>query len=229
MSVMARRLIASVSIAAIGFTVSLVSVPLAHAHGGRLDTDPDSAWSGAAGSDGTTNTATRLELAPLATPSVAPEQHSPLTASTSTVATVTNLRAIEFPQLPRPAYASLLDTNLPRIFTVAPDFEAPVAEAGSPLFEAPPVPAPMPHETDALRSSGSGGGIFQSLDDMAANLAGLLGAAGSSSGAAAGGGISVAILVAILVVAARLLMSLQWSTRSGVPEPLPVHIVVPPG
>jgi hypothetical protein len=233
-------LIASASVAAIGFTVSLAFASLAHADGGPSDTGSRGDLSGV--TDTTRPTADpappaivdviEVGLTPDGGTGLPEARASAAPADTGTATDsppVSRLHAFEFPRLPKPAYASLLDTDLPRTLALAPDFAARTVRARSPLSEALPVPAPMPLETAAVRSSGSGGGIFQSLDDMAANLAGLLGGAGASNGSAAAGGISAAILVAVLVVAARLLMSLQWSSRAGVPEPLPAYILVPPG
>ena len=149
---------------------------------------------------------------------------------------------IEFPPLPRPAITSITGNVLPATIPIGParlgtfDVQTIARQTmpagGMPLRVRPlPVPPPTPLES-AAASAGSSSGIFESLNDVFGNVASLFGgaAAGSSNGAPApGGGIAVAILAAILVLAARLLMSVQWTGRTGLPESPPSYVLVPPG
>lgn len=150
--------------------------------------------------------------------------------------------SIEFPPLPWPAITSIAGSASPPTIPVGParlgSFEVQMTgrqampAGGMPLrVRTLLVPPPTPLESAAV-SAGSSGGVFDSLNDVFGNVAGLLGgaAAGSSNGAPApGGGIAVAILAAILVLAARLLMSVQWTGRTGLPESPPSYVLVPPG
>lgn len=152
----------------------------------------------------------------------------------------TKLRTIEFPPLPRPSISSIAGSVLPGANAMGPartsGFDVrttPWQPSGAmpARVRALPVPPPTPLETAAAGARNSGG-VFDSLNDVFGNVAGLLGgaAAGSSNGAPApGGGIAVAILAAILVLSARLLMSVQWAGRTGLPESPPSYVLVPPG